>query len=159
MSKIIKTQKTTRRDAITGEIVDTEIEEHINFGKTDQFIMLFLKDLSVLYKLTQGEMIVLMGFLQVINNDNIIYVTKGLKDAIADASNGKVKKVSINQLVSNLKRKKFIIKIDTGRFYPNPHIFGRGKWNNIKKLRMQIEYDFENSQKTQKIETDNKVDG
>ncbi len=50
---------------------------------------------------------------------------------------------SINVLLSQLVKKNMILKTDEmGVYLLNVFLFGKGKWTDIKKMRMLIEWDF-----------------
>jgi predicted transcriptional regulator len=135
----------------TGEIVETLNEETVRAGKQPAFIMVFLKDLGKMENLTRAENTVLWRLFQIIDNQNIISITRGIKDTIADEEN--LKRGSMNTFIANLKKKKMLVEESKGRYHLNPYLFGRGKWDDISKLRQTVEYDFKSGTKTTKVES------
>ena len=150
MSGIVRQTKTTKISEI-GEIIETEKEQIINFQKTDDFIMTFTKDLGYLKNLSKGEIVVFFGLLQIVNNNNEIILNAGIKKRISE--NFDIKLESINVLLSQLVKKNMIIKTEEmGVYLLNVFLFGKGKWTDIKKMRMLIEWDFKEKKKTVSIE-------
>lgn len=150
MSGIVRQTKTTKINEV-GEIIETEKEQIINFQKTDDFIMTFTKDLGYLKNLSKGEIVVFFGLLQIVNNNNEIILNAGIKKRISE--NFDIKLESINVLLSQLVKKNMIIKTEEmGVYLLNVFLFGKGKWTDIKKMRMLIEWDFKEKKKTVSIE-------
>lgn len=150
MSGIVRQTKTTKISEI-GEIIETEKEQIINFQKTDDFIMTFTKDLGYLKNLSKGEIVLFFGLLQIVNNHNEIILNAGIKKRMSE--NFDIKIESINVLLSQLVKKQMILKTDEmGVYLLNVFLFGKGKWSDIKKMRMLIEWDFKEKKKTVSIE-------
>lgn len=150
MSGIVRQTKTTKISEV-GEIIETEKEQIINFQKTDDFIMTFTKDLGYLKNLSKGEIVLFFGLLQIVNNNNEIILNAGIKKRMSE--NFDIKLESINVLLSQLVKKQMILKTDEmGVYLLNVFLFGKGKWTNIKKMRMLIEWDFKEKKKTVMIE-------
>lgn len=150
MSGIVRQTKTTKISEV-GEIIETEKEQIINFQKTDDFIMTFTKDLGYLKNLSKGEIVLFFGLLQIVNNNNEIILNAGIKKRLSE--NFDIKLESINVLLSQLVKKNMILKTDEmGVYLLNVFLFGKGKWTDIKKMRMMIEWDFKSKKKTVSIE-------
>ena len=150
MSGIVRQTKTTKINEV-GEIIETEKEQIINFQKTDDFVMTFTKDLGYLKNLSKGEIVLFFGLLQIVNNNNEIILNSGIKKRISE--NFDIKLESINVLLSQLVKKNMILKTDEmGVYLLNVFLFGKGKWTDIKKMRMLIEWDFKEKKKTVMIE-------
>lgn len=151
MAKIVKSEVVTTTNNVTGEIVENERKEIINYGRTEDFVMTFTKDLGYLKNLSRGEILVLMGFLKIVNRENEIILNVTIKERIAKDFDLNI--TSINQLISNLVKKKVITKTQgRGVYLLNTFLFGKGDWANVKKLRMNIEWDFEKLTKNIEIE-------
>lgn len=150
MSGIVRQTKTTKINEV-GEIIETEKEQIINFQKTDDFVMTFTKDLGYLKNLSKGEIVLFFGLLQIVNNNNEIILNAGIKKRMSE--NFDIKLESINVLLSQLVKKNMILKTDEmGIYLLNVFLFGKGKWTDIKKMRMLIEWDFKEKKKTVMIE-------
>ena len=149
--KITNVKKITKTDLESGQIIETETEQTLNFGKTDDFVMTFTKDLGYLKNLSKGEIVLFFGLLQIVNNNNEIILNAGIKKRMSE--NFDIKLESINVLLSQLVKKNMILKTDEmGVYLLNVFLFGKGKWTDIKKMRMMIEWDFKEKKKTVMIE-------
>jgi hypothetical protein len=149
---IVQQKKTTTKNITTGEIKEEENEQIIKYPKTEDFVMTFTKDLGYMKNLTRGEILLTFGLLQnVQRNSNHVVINKGIKEIISEQFDINVR--SINNQLSSLKKKKIIIPTDkTGIFLLNTNLFGKGKWSEIKKMRMLIEWDFNTQTKKMMVE-------
>lgn len=151
MGKIVKSEVVKTTNVITGEVIENETKEMIHYGKTEDFVMTFTKDLGYLKNLSKGEILVVMGFLKIVNRDNEIILNIAIKERICKEFDLNIN--SINPLISNLVKKKVIKKSDgRGIYILNTFLFGKGDWASVKKLRMEIEWDFEKLTKNIQIE-------
>lgn len=130
-------------DKNTGEVVETK-----KYKDLPNFVLTFTKDLGLFQNLTKHEILLTFEFLKVVNTNNEIMVTQGLKERISKNLNLAIN--SINPMISNLKKKKILAQkedengkiLERGNYLLNPRIFGKGKWEHIKKIRMEIEWNF-----------------
>ncbi|MEA3512444.1 MAG: hypothetical protein U9R37_02485 [Campylobacterota bacterium] len=134
----------------TGEIIETDTEQLINYGRTQDFVMSFTKDLGYMKNLSKGEIMVMFGFLQIVNNDNEVVLNQTIKKRICKEY--EIKLSSIDSLISGLKKKEMIFQKDRGVYQLNTFLFGKGSWANIKKQRMFIEWDFKSLTKKVMVE-------
>lgn len=151
MSKVIREiKKKTINES--GEITTTEKEQIIQYPKTADFVMSFTKDIGYLQHLSKGEIITLFMLLKIVNNNNEIILNSAIKRRIANELNMKIRTVTQN--ISALNKKRVISREDNGIYRINPWLFGKGNWNNIKKLRMNFEWDFNKQTKKITIDTE-----
>jgi DNA-binding GntR family transcriptional regulator len=95
---------------------------------------------------------VLFSILKRIDYSNEIFLFAPVKRKIAEELN--LKEVTVSKAIEELCKKEIIIRKERGVYVVNPFYFGRGKWENIKKIRMEIGYDISGRNLT-KIEFDN----
>jgi predicted transcriptional regulator len=152
MGTITKQKKITKKNHITGEITEEEIEHTLKFPKTADFVMTFTKDLGYMKNLSKGEILVMFGLLKLVTLDNEIILNIAVKERICKEFEIKIS--SINPIISNLKKKEMIYQKDRGVYALNTYLFGKGSWANIKKQRMLIEWDFQKLTKKVMIEQD-----
>lgn len=150
MSEIIQKTRTTNTNPITGEIIETEKEQKIRFPKTEDFVMTFTKELGFMKNLSKGEILLVFGFLKIVNRENELILNKSIKERIAKEFDLSVK--SINPLISNLVKKGVIINKERGIYLLNTFLFGKGNWGDIKELRMSIIWNFKEQTKQVSIE-------
>ena len=151
MSNIVQQTKRTTTDQEGNEVVE-EKEQVIRFPKTADFVMAFTKDLGYMRELTRGEMLTMFGLLQIVNRNNEIILNMEIKKRIAEEYGLKVS--SFDVFLSGLKKKNVIVQNGRGCYLLQPNLFGKGNWTDIKKLRMAIEWDFENKTKRMALEAD-----
>jgi len=133
-------------DNKTGEVVSSTKKTISKRENTPEFTMLFIQGLSLLTKsnLSPAQAKVLFEILKyTVSNSNMLLINKKIKDRIANFANLAFR--TVEQGIQQLIKKEIILKKE-GMFLLNPVIFGRGNFQNIKKLRqnLEIEYDFEN---------------
>lgn len=156
-TKTIITQATkTNINNVTGEVLSTEEYSAMKVPQTPDFIMTFTQDIGFIANISGGASKLLFGILSEISRSNTIVLVKEIKERIA-------KKVglnpnSINPLITNLVKNKVLLRENNNSrssiYVINPYYFGKGKWVNINKLRMMVEYDFIQGKKTLGIETE-----
>ena len=155
--KTIVTQATkTNVDNVTGEVISSEEFSTTRIPQTPDFVMTFTQDIGFIANISGGASKLLFGILSEISRSNTVVLIKEVKEKIA-------KKVglnpnSIDPLISSLVKNKVLLRENnkkrTSIYLINPHFFGKGKWVNINKLRMLVEYDFVHGKKSFGIETE-----
>ncbi len=123
-------------DFKTGELAETERE--IRVPKEPDFIKLYLDDLVMLKDIPQWVSSILHGLLKRMNYQNEIVLNVTIKKRIADDLGIAVRTID-NALVTFVK-KKILSRVGLGVYQANPYLFGKGEWNNIRKIRLQVEY-------------------
>lgn len=128
-------QKETK-DFQTGEVV--QIEREIQIPKEPDFVKLYLNDLVLLKEVPQWVSGILYSLLKHMNYQNEIVLNSSIKKRIA-ADLGIIPKTIDNALVTFVK-KSILMRQELGVYKANPYLFGKGDWNNIRKIRLQVEY-------------------
>lgn len=124
------------KDFQSGEVVQTERE--VQVPKEPDFVKLYLNDIVLLKEIPQWVSGVLYSLLKHMNYQNEIVLNSSIKKRIA-ADIGIVPKTIDNALVTFVK-KGILTRQETGVYKANPYLFGKGDWNNIRKIRLQVEY-------------------
>ena len=122
----------------TGEILrDTKITKR---KRSDEpgYIKLYIKDLCKLNDIPKTGNDVLNELLAITDYKNEIVLNGGIKDRILKSL--KIKKGSLDNNISKLTKHQIIMRVARGIYTLNPNLFGRGKWEDIKKLRIEWEY-------------------
>lgn len=136
----------THIDHNTGEVVSTTKRTVTRRESTPEFTMVFVHGLSRLTKadLTKTQAKVLFELLKyTLNNSNMLLINKPVKKLISEGTGATLR--TVQACVQALVEKSVIVKEKTSYFL-NPIIFGRGNFQNVKKLTqaLSLEYDFEN---------------
>lgn len=125
-------KQTTYVDSSTGEVISNEIVS-IKKVKPDEFIQVYLEDMSGLMKISsKNEINVLMWFWKfstyVDEGDigNMVVINSKLLKQIEDSTG--ICKQSIRNVISSLKKKRLLIteKGERGIYYLNPEYFFKG---------------------------------
>jgi len=137
-------------DSDTGEITKAENTTVSRVPREPEFVKVYIKDLARLNNLPGWTNPILFCLLRLMNYNNEIILNAYLKDQIAEELG--VTRNSINKGISRLTEKNILIKKGRGAYIANPYFFGRGGWNDIRKIRLQLTYDLESGQKEIKSE-------
>lgn len=125
-------------DSRTGEIIETEQFTTQVVGREPDFVKMYIKDLSNIMELNKSDDKVLFSLLQCMGYDNMIlidmYMKKKLEAELSMPLN------TINASVKNLYNAGILLRQAHGRYLINPTLFARGRWEDIVKIRMEIEY-------------------
>lgn len=140
----------------TGEVIESEKEDIVKVPQTPDFVMTFTQDIGFIANISSAASKLLFGILVKIDRANEIILVKETKEIIAEMVG--LKTSTVSKLVTELYQAKVLLKKNnnsrSGVYVLNPYFFGKGRWVNINKLRMLVEYDFKNSKKTVGIETE-----
>ena len=139
-----------------GEVIETVTNSFSKIPQTPDFVMAFTKDLGYLQHLSGGGAKLLFGLMAVVDRNNEITLNKARKERVAQSTG--LKLGSIDSLLNQLIKKEIILRVERGIYCLNPFLFGKGKWKNVQKMRMTIEYDFQNLIKTVDYENEYGVD-
>lgn len=144
-------------DSVTGQVTKTESVFTKKIPQTPDFVMAFTQDIGFICKISGAASKLLFGILVEINRANEIVLVKEVKERISKKVGLKLS--TINRLVTELYQSEVLLKPDNGRnrsatYTLNPFFFGKGKWINVNKLRMLVEYDFVKGKRTFDVETE-----
>lgn len=129
-------------DNATGEVTNTTSRKLSKVKRTPDFIMLFTKHVAFLEHLLKGETAVLSEILsKYVGIENLLNMSPAIRAAITRKL--EVDKSYVNKAISGLVKKEIIIKDQDGLAYLNPHLFGKGNWEDVNQLRHEIAYDFD----------------
>lgn len=128
-----------------GEILEQKKSQDITVEREPDYIKLYIDGILLLTNLPKGLNDALQHLLRGMNYQNIIVLNSGIKRMISkdlDITTGR-----LNNIITQLVKKEIMMRIETGVYRFNPKIFGRGKWQDIKKIRMEVEFSSEEGAK------------
>ncbi len=130
----------TKVDTTTGEIkeVETTTERQVQIEREPDFIKLYIKDICKLNDIPKTPHRLLNELLKYTSYENKILLPSAIKKEIASKLNTSVQVV--DNSLSKLTKKEILKRVGTGVYMLNPFFFGKGKWTDIKKVRMVWEY-------------------
>ena len=119
-----------------GEIKKQIMTSSSIYEAEPSYIKLYIEDISNLFKLPPSSSKIIIAFAKAINYNGQIIVTNYVKKQIANELGYKSTQVISNSLTTFLK-KKLMRRVGTGAYVLNPHLFAKGAWRDIKKLRVE----------------------
>ena len=138
-------------NADTGEVIQSIMNTTDVFRRADgegNFVKLYITDLGKLNRLQHKTMMVLLELVKTMDYKNEISISIGKKKEICKdldiynlINEQKILATNvIDQHITKLVKSGLLIRKDKGMYIANPHLFGKGKWQDIKAIRMQFEY-------------------
>ena len=128
-----------------GNMVSKRANKTLSWGTEPSYIKLYLQDILYFSDIPKHHEKILFELLK-----RACYA--GEKEGMQIVLNASVKKRiaaelgiqnirSINNALSDLVKGKILYRIDTGLYNLNPYFFGKGDWQDIARLRLEINYD------------------
>lgn len=151
---IVYQETRSERDGATGEIKHDIERKIVKVAKTPDFIMLFTKQVTLLEDLKKMDNMVLYSILtHFVGQRNLVFLSPQSKKLIAKELSVDIS--SITRSINELLKKEVLVTDVEKNVFLNPHIFGKGNWEEIRKLRHELvfEYDFETNAKSIKRHT------
>lgn len=140
MAKITMSNTRTITDE-EGSIRYQEEDLTVNWGKEPNYIKLYLDTVLYLKDLPKGLNTILYALLKRMSYGNQLVLNAALKRQIAEEIDLSVS--SINNAITKFVKGELLERIDTGLYRVNPHLFGKGEWKDIAKIRLEVAFDSE----------------
>jgi len=137
-------------DKNTGEIEGEKISS-ISYDREPDFVKMYIEDLGKILGLSGTTNSVLLSLLSKMNYDGEVLMNALIKKAVAERSKCKID--TVQHAITTLCEQNIFIKKANNYYLVNPHYFARGKWEDIRQIRMTISYD-KNGRAVQKTEFD-----
>lgn len=128
-----------------GNVVNYTRSKTVRLPEEPQYIKLYIEDLLYLSDLPKGHENILFHLLTKSSYAGdtygmVVSISKGMKEIICEEL--KLENIrTINNVLSDLTKGKILKRIKTGLYQFNPYLFGKGSWEDISKLRLEIGYD------------------
>lgn len=143
--KITQVQETVIVNNETGEVSKTEKVTTMNVGREPDYIKLYIKDIAKLYDLPNSSTVLIFALLNRMSYNNEVVLISPVKRMISTETGLAIE--TINKRIGDLKAKNFIIAKERSVYLINPEIFAKGRWEDIKKIRLSVEYSKEGGRK------------
>ena len=145
MPSIKQSCETMVFDEKTGQMVTKRANKVLNWGDEPRYIKLYLEDVMYLSDMPRqyaGLTMALLKRVSYAGDEDGMCVTliPRIKKAICKELGWKNEK-SLNNALTKLVEGKILFRIDRGLYRFNPYLFGKGDWQDIGRLRMEIGYD------------------
>lgn len=127
-----------------GEVLTSRANRTVSWGSEPPFIKLYLDSLLYLKDLPKAHTTTLMEFLKRMTyagdeEGQVIYTNSTMKKTIATAIGVTVP--HIDNVLSDLTKGEIFYRIGRGTYRVNPNFFGKGEWQDISRLRLEITFD------------------
>ena len=144
MGLIEQTKESITYENDTGLVKEEKTTNIINTNTNNQkdFLYVFTKSLGYLKNLTKSETHTLFGLFGKVTNDNKLYINKGMKQEISKQFDLNFQTVS--NAIPSLKKKGILGSLERGVYVLNPQFFGKGSFQDMKKIKISQEFDFDN---------------
>lgn len=125
----------------TGEVLDSRIIKKYKATSEPDFIKVYLKDIIYLHDMPSSLHAILYELLRIMDYKNIVSLSAGYKVIICERLG--IAKSTLNNALSAFTKCGICSSIGKGMFVINPYLFGKGKFEDILSLRLNIEYKLE----------------
>jgi hypothetical protein len=141
--KVTHEQTHTVRDEEGNMKEEISLRNHL-IPQEDGFVKLYIKDIGRIMGITKTQGTILFHLLKSMSYGNIIPMFMAVKKEISNQTGLNIN--TINKAVQEFSNMGLLIRKDRGLYIADPELFGKGKFRDIEKLRLTIDYD-ENGKK------------
>jgi len=121
-----------------GEVIQSTKQDVAMFEKEPPYVKVYLEDIGRLNGLNGAEQKLVNELVFNMGYNNIVPSYKPVKEMIA-AKIG-VAYNTLETAIKELYKKGILIRKARGLYIMDPHLFGRGSWKDVQKIRMVIDY-------------------
>lgn len=134
---------------IIQEIVTQQVNEHgeylsesktttFSVEKEPDYVKLYIKDILRLTDIPKSGNAILFAVLRRMSYNSEIALFSPIKRGIASELG--ISEVTVEKAVELFTKKSILIRKERGLYIVNPFFFGKGKWEDIRKIRFEIVY-------------------
>lgn len=152
-ARVTKVNTKIVTDSSSGEIMETEQSTTSILPREPDFVKLYVKDIGKMFDLTKSDDKVLFCITKHMTFSNLVYLVMPVKKMIM--AELKMPLNTLNDSIRNLSDSGIMQRQAHGVYLINPNLFAKGKWEDIVKIRMAIEYTAA-GKKITSIEVENK---
>lgn len=139
LKSVIRSELKTIVDERTGEVIISESTAQRYVETEPPYVKLYISDIMRIKEVPPGMDKVLLVIISKMSYDNVIFTYKPIKIDIANRLGKSL--AYIEKSIITLIKAAILIKIDRAMYIVDPELFGRGRWKDISKLRLSIDYD------------------
>lgn len=128
-----------------GEMVSKKANKVLSWGAEPSYIKLYLQDILYLSDMPTKHSAILYELLKrssyAGDKDGMqVIVNASLKRRIKETLGFK-NMSSVNNAITDFVKGKILYRVDVGMYNFNPFLFGKGDWQDISRLRLEVNYD------------------
>ena len=131
-------------DINTGELLGSSSEKVGVVPKEPNYVKVYLADIAHLNDLPNWVTGILYELLKRMDYSGMIILNGYVKDQI-----GKELKITnlntIDQALTKFVKKEILLRKGQGAYLANPWLFGKGEWQDIRAIRLQVNYNLDGS--------------
>lgn len=136
--KSISSEITTRVIDSDGVIDEEKVITTSYINREPDYVKLYIKDILRLSDIPNSGNSILLAILKRMTYNNDIALYAPVKREIAMELD--LKEITVSKAIELFTNKSILIRKDRGLYIINPYFFGRGKWEDIRKIRLEIVY-------------------
>lgn len=145
MPKIRQSIETSVIDERTGELVSKRANKVLSWGDEPNYIKLYLQDIMYLSNMPKQYATLTACLLKRISyagdeDGMCIVLVPRIKQAICKEMDWK-RISSLDNAIQKLLAGKILYRVDRSIYRFNPYLFGKGDWQDIARLRLEVNYD------------------
>lgn len=127
-----------------GNIKEKRANQTLDWGKEPPYVKMYLDTILYLKDLPKGYNAILLSFLKHMSyadssDPQVIYINQAMKKKIAKDLGVSLSR--INNAITDLVKGEVFERIDIGAYRVNANLFGKGEWQDIARLRLNITFD------------------
>ena len=138
--KVFQTETKSIIDHQTGEILTTEHNQKTIVEREPDYVKLYIQDIARLKDLPSSASSLITLIIKSMGYNNLFFAFKPIKEIFCDEL--KMPMNTLNKQIDNLRKANILLPIPNKRgcYLVDPNLFARGAWNDIKQLRLVIDY-------------------
>lgn len=135
--KLIKEVKKTVVDE-NGILKEDNSIQIFTSEREPDYVKLYVNDIMRITDIPKSGTSILFAIIRNMNYNNEIALFSPIKKRIIEELG--IKEITLKKAIEMFVNKSILIRQDRGLYLVNPYFFGRGKWEDIKKIRLTILY-------------------
>lgn len=144
MPKVLQSVETSVMNE-KGEMIDKRANKTLSWGSEPPFVKMYLNDIVYLSDLPKSYGSILYEMFKYMTyagekDGMVIFINGYVKENIVKALSLKTTQ-SIDNAITKLVKGNILKRISRGTYRANPYLFGKGDWQDIARLRLEINYD------------------
>ena len=127
-----------------GNMISKTTNRTIFWGDEPPYVKMYLDSLLYLKDMPKGYNVVLNALLKRMSyagdvDGQVIVVNRAVKERISKELGISVSR--IDNVMGDLTKGELLYRIDRGMYRVNPNFFGKGDWQDIARLRLEVTFD------------------
>lgn len=143
--KVVRTTSKLVVDYDSGEIINEEHNQTYKVESEPEFIKMFIDDMGKILRFSKSESQLFHAIVSKMNYNNLICTGEPIRSFLCAVTglNEKNLQKTIKELKTDGVLLPYILngKLHRGWYVVNPNIVGKGKWEHIRAMQLNVNYD------------------